>query len=190
MAKVFYIARMKALSALLALLCLASCSSVETSSFKDGRDGRDYKSVKIGKQIWMAENLNFNARGSSCYNNEPANCEKYGRLYNWETARAICPPGWHLPSDDEWDALIAATRRARTANFNDLDAYGFAALPGGFGDGHGQFGNIGGNNGYWWSDAEDDIHTAWVRSITLGRKAVNRGKGDKSILCSIRCVMD
>jgi uncharacterized protein (TIGR02145 family) len=176
---------------LLALLCIASCGYIDTSSFKDERDGKSYKSVKIGGQVWMAENLNYAVRGSACYNNEPANCERYGRLYNWETSQKICPLGWHLPSDEEWEALIATSRRSRGVSFNDVNAYGFASLPGGFGDSEGRFGfggSSGNASGYWWSTAEEDAHNAWVRSAIISRKVINRGKGDKSTLCSVRCV--
>jgi uncharacterized protein (TIGR02145 family) len=82
--------------------------------------------VNIGSQVWMVKNLNCNISGSKCYNDDPANCTKYGRLYNWATAMAlppgcnsssctsqisakhkgICPSGWHIPSDAEWTTLI------------------------------------------------------------------------------------
>ena len=56
----------------------------------------------IGNQVWMAENLYYRtSRGSWCYGNQNANCEKYGRLYTWETAKRVCLAGWHLPSDRE-----------------------------------------------------------------------------------------
>ena len=104
-------------------------------SLTDVRDGKTYKTVKIGSQIWMAENLNYdynqNTAKSYCYNNSADSCAKYGRLYTWaaamdsaavfaddgkgcgykvtctaaDTVRGVCPEGWHLPSSDEWSAL-------------------------------------------------------------------------------------
>jgi len=78
--------------------------------------GHTYNTVQIGNKCWMKENLNYETGNSWCYDNNPDNCEIYGRLYDWQTVmngmtasnsnpsgvQGICPPGWHVPSDKEW----------------------------------------------------------------------------------------
>jgi len=185
------------------------------STFKDSRDSKIYKKVTIGGKTWMAENLNYNANGSRCYKNNADSCAKYGRLYNWETAmngasssssnpsrvRGVCPVGWHLPSDEEWDVLMTAVGGSSTAgtklkardgwynNGNGDDNYGFAALPGGGGSSGGDFGSAG-DGGYWWSATEGDAYYAWYRGMYYIDEYVGRGSYDKSYLFSVRCVAD
>ena len=61
----------------------------------------------IGKNIWFAENLSYDALGSKVYDNKDANEKKYGRLYDFKTAQKACPPGWRLPSKQEYCNLIS-----------------------------------------------------------------------------------
>jgi uncharacterized protein (TIGR02145 family) len=135
--------------------------------------GETYETVTIGTQTWMAKNLNHDVEGSVCYDNDPANCTKYGRLYDQETARAICPKGWRLPKNDEWTTLGnfvgsgAGTKLKATEGWdefstlstpedgNGTDDHGFKALPGGTGyvGSFESYSSIG-RYGYWWSEDE------------------------------------
>jgi len=165
----------------------------------DARDGKKYKTVKIGSQIWMAENLNYEASDSKCYDNKPDNCAKYGRLYNWQTANMACPKGWHLPSKAEWAALTSAVGGAKTeglklksksgwnSNGNGTDDFGFSALPGGYGNSDGSF-NYVGYGGYWWSSTEYDSYNAYRRYMDYYGSNVDWNDYYKTGLFSVRCL--
>jgi len=75
--------------------------------FTDSRDNKTYKWVKLGNQIWMAENLAFKtvSKGGA-YNNDENFIATYGCLYDWPTAKTVAPQGWHLPTDEEWTELL------------------------------------------------------------------------------------
>jgi Fibrobacter succinogenes major domain (Fib_succ_major). len=77
----------------------------------DSRDNRVYRTIVISNHVWTAQNMIFSvstdsASASWCYNNNPQNCEKYGRLYTWQAAQKVCPEGWHLPTSEEWKELL------------------------------------------------------------------------------------
>jgi uncharacterized protein (TIGR02145 family) len=164
-------------------------------------DINDYSTVEIGEQVWMAENLNCNVSGSVCYNNEPANCATYGRLYNWSAAIAACPEGWHLPSDAEWTALenyvggsSTAGKKLKAAsgwssNGNGTDEFDFAALPGGYGNASGNFSYVG-DGGLWWYATEDGASDAYFRYMNYAYEGVYYYDVSKGDLLSVRCLQD
>jgi uncharacterized protein (TIGR02145 family) len=191
----------------------SSSSSVGGGSSPSGGKGNDianYNTKKIGEQTWMAENLDYAVEGSKCYNNDPANCVKYGRLYDWATAIGVCPSGWHLPSNAEWDQLLLTTDdylspgvhlKAKDgwnscgpsgsgSDYLCEDTYGFAALPGGHFD-ENAFGNIG-STGYWWTS--DEISSGgnyyYYYGMSYPSDGVIRISANKSRMFSVRCVQD
>ena len=121
-----------------------SSAAVSYGTLADERDGKTYKTVVIGSQTWMAENLNYETRSSFCYEDKAENCAKYGRLYTWEAAMEACPAGWGVPSLEEFQALVAAVGGYPVAGKalkstegwkdggNGTDDYGFSALPAGY----------------------------------------------------------
>jgi uncharacterized protein (TIGR02145 family) len=177
--------------------------SIPMTPFTDHRDGKTYKTVKIGEQTWLAENLNFECEGSKCYCNNPSNADKYGRLYDWETAMKICPEGWHLPSKSEYEVLdkiiggkkVAGTKLKAASGWNSdgngTDDYGFSALPGGLGNSSGGFGCVG-NRGNWWSASEDDCNSkySYSRLMFYNTRSTYWDILDKSLFLSLRCVRD
>ncbi|MDR2554574.1 MAG: hypothetical protein LBC64_04020 [Fibromonadaceae bacterium] len=110
---------------LCALAFIFSCSSEDTKEGLLEYGGQTYRTIVINGQELMAENLNYAVPGSKCYDNNPANCAAYGMLYDWVMAMAlphscislscenyistphkgICPSGWHVPTNAEWDKL-------------------------------------------------------------------------------------
>jgi uncharacterized protein (TIGR02145 family) len=161
--------------ALIALPTLAQQN--ETGTFRDDRDNKTYKWVKIGTQIWMAENLNYNCyAGTWCPNNNGALCSAYGRIYNFRSAQSVCPIGWHLPSKDEWLLLIdelggekIAGGKAKSVdgweipNVGATNESGFTALPGG-----GRFSKNDtydevGRRALWWSS--DNGYTIQIFTV-------------------------
>jgi uncharacterized protein (TIGR02145 family) len=189
--------------------CLLGCGGKPSdTTFTDKRDGKVYKIVKIGRQVWFAENLNYAAKWSRCYEDSPDSCAKYGRLYGWEAALKACPAGTHLPTNEEWATLVDYVGGDSTAGIklksstgwhwygdhniadNGTDDYGFSALPGGCGivfDGDAA--DVGGT-GCWWSATDDGADVAWGWTMQFYDELVYKDVSLNFSWHSVRCVLD
>ena len=172
-----------------------------TNTLKDLRDGKVYKTVKIGSQVWMAENLNFETDSSFCYRDSAHFCAMHGRLYKWTAAVDACPSGWHLPSKAEFESLIATVGEDSTAGKvlksvsgwssggNGSDDFGFAALPAG------ARGHDGGYSGAYflavfWSSTEINDNNVFNMYLTFDGDSVHQSVDIKDMGNSVRCVKD
>jgi uncharacterized protein (TIGR02145 family) len=164
--------------------------------------GMGVRTVNIGRQVWMAENMNVETTGSWCYENEPENCAKYGRLYTWEAAMRVCPNGWHLPTDEEWKELertlgltreeADATKGRGTTVANKLKPggqSGFAVQWGGYFPPEAQkFHRAGEVATYWTATAAKN--GVWHRDVDRNTTKIWRSTVLKETGCSVRCVQD
>ena len=186
-----------------------------------------YKYVTVAPEgseyskTWMAENLNYETEtGSFCYENNDDNCATYGRLYTWATAvgkteeacgygktcnlgteviRGVCPDGWHLPSQSEWNELIAAVgdnsgKALKSAsgwnnNGNGTDAFGFSALPAGRRYNDVSYYNVG-NNAYFWSSSEYGGNSAYYMYLLSDDDRAGLYNYNKNYGLSVRCVQN
>lgn len=188
----------------------------------------NYPSVLIGAQYWMTHNLDVSTYrngvpipyvsdttiwggltyGAWCYyNNDPANGEIYGKLYNWYAVndlRGLAPTGWHVPSRTEWLILIsnldgptAAGGRMKLAdttiwtslNTGADNSSGFVGLPGGRRFSDGSF-NYVGSEGHWWSTQGDGVPFAWYLSLYDNSTGVSMESNFKKSGFSVRCLRD
>ncbi|MCL1957392.1 MAG: fibrobacter succinogenes major paralogous domain-containing protein [Fibromonadales bacterium] len=160
-------------------------------------EGQTYKTVVIGTQTWMAENLNYDVPDNNtdvCYNNNSANCTMYGRLYDWALAKSVCPSGWHLPSNAEWDVLInnvggsAGKYLKVTDGWNGENKFGFAALPGGYGGLSDSSFYYVGYSGHWWSASGNIANFADAQYMYYDLDGVYKNSPNKYNLLSVRCL--
>ena len=212
----------------------------------DERDGKVYRTVQIGDQIWMAENLNYAdsvktpslLERSWCYDNKTENCDVAGRLYTWaaaidsvklatdadypqdcgagkhcilpDTVYGVCPPGWHLPSYDEWETLFTAVGGQSTAGKvlksqtgwtnkgNGTDAFAFSALPAGYRHNNEYYDQEGITTSFW-SSTESEDSGGWPKGFRAFAVLLlynfdgadwPLGGQEKSFGFSVRCVKD
>ncbi len=174
-----------------------------TGTLTDSRDWKVYKTVTIGTQTWMAENLAYKASsGCWAYNDSIKYVSTYGYLYNWATAKTVCPSGWHLPTDAEWTTLttylggemVAGAKLKSTtnwtSNYGTSNSSGFSALGGGYRNYKGAFVGIGTDGDYWSSSERSTASGAWARTMNYNAINIYRGDYDKVNGYSVRCLKD
>lgn len=173
--------------------------------FIDDRDSEIYTTIQIGDQTWMAENLNYNSLdGSWSYDDNPTNSGIYGKLYTWAAAQSACPDGWHLPSNNEFAALVSylggpevaggkmkesGTTHWKLPNSHASNESNFTALPGGIRYTDGSFFNLE-ENAYFWSSTQDGASDAIYRKLDYDRKSIAYGINSREIGFSVRCIKD
>ena len=188
------------------------------STFTDIRDGKTYKIVKLGEKIWMAENLNYEIKDSLvsncdenggcdmgfptnrpqswCNGNKQENCDKYGRLYNFEAAKVACPPGWHLPEVEEWPergngGYTAFVNYAVVGWGGGKDTYGFTVLPAGEYRASSQYFLEPGRFAFFWTSTIDTRNNNCATMIHFGNGSegmVSVCADDENDGLSVRCV--
>jgi uncharacterized protein (TIGR02145 family) len=211
-------------------------------SIIDPRDGTAYTTVQIGDQCWFSENLNIGTMISDlidqtnngltekyCYDNNESNCDIYGGLYLWDemmdyqasdngnpgTSEGICPDGWHLATEAEWQNLeiflgmdpntvlmegwrgddeggqlkTTGTTYWLSPNTGATDAHGFSALPGGRRNVDGGFQDLG-IEARFWTATEGNTSNAWYRGLANASSLIGRNNVPKMTGRSVRCIKD
>ena len=191
---------------IIAILIFTMNSAAQvTDNYNDTRDGRTYATVNIGTQTWMAENLAFKAKSGYWEYDNDQDKSSMGLLYNWETAKSVCPTGWHLPSNNEFTTLTnflegdsiaggnlkeAGITHWEKPNTGATDKSGFKALPGGYRDiSEEKIMNVG-KHGIWWSSTQYNQNSSCNLILGSTYKRAVRGKANKLYGFSVRCLKD
>jgi uncharacterized protein (TIGR02145 family) len=179
------------------------CPGIPTVTY----GGQVYNTVQIGSQCWLKENLNYAVGNSWCYDDNSSNCDIYGRVYDWNTALTACPPGWHLPSDAEWDVIVnylggssiaggkmkeAGFAHWKLPNTGATNESGFTALPGGTTwnpDIPIPDEDIGLWTA-WWSSSPATYYASFIRAVGYDRSNVVRMQNGIAWHRSVRCMKD
>ena len=197
---------------LMAGFVLFSCEKEEDENMMVDIDGNKYRTVEIGTQTWMAENLRVshdrsgNSLTTYCYIDRDDFCEEFGRLYTWEEALKAAPAGWHLPTDEEWrqmemelglsanDAPIYGWRGTdHGLQLAEGGSSGFEARFAGYKDGtvlwSGRYFDLGYFAAFWTRSQVDTLRAIGY-FIYNNEGAVVRDDYDKTAAFSIRCIKD
>jgi uncharacterized protein (TIGR02145 family) len=180
--------------------------SIEDSTFTDPRDGNVYTIKRYGNQVWMTQDLRYGSNFPPC-----VDCNIYGRFYEFpdpSKAGSVAPPGWHVPSEQEWQVLVnflggntvagAALKDTlywNAPNLGATNSSGFNARAGGLFDFISWQAESLGDTGFWWTTTVWETQTGTVtegRYISMSTNSASVGSGahEVSLGFKIRCVKD
>ncbi len=192
------------------IIAESSSSSGAFGTLVDGRDGQVYRTVTIGEQTWMAQNLNYaytdSEETSYCYNDNTINCDVYGRLYGWDAANNACPEGWYLPTYLDWTNLLSYVSNnyeygvtdvlksdklwiSPEGTYNGLDLLGFAAYPAGAMDMYNTYMYLG-TDAFFWSSVQFSDTKAYFFYINKSKTYLTFSYSEKNVALSVRCIKD
>ena len=165
----------------------------------DARDGKRYKAKRLSGQCWMIENLNYRPEGPGvyCYEDLSSYCNEFGTLYKWsaamnnekkEKSTGVCPKGWHVPSDDEWQNLIDSSGY-EGAELMEGGISNFNVVLSGSRYTNGKYFNRR-EYAYFWSSSSQTDNTAWNRYFPSKGEGIDHYSTDKGHGFSLRCVKD
>ena len=190
------------------ILNLTPLLAQRAGTIADPRDIHHYPVVTIGSLRWFAENLRFATGDSRCYWDDRANCADHGRLYRWEDALHACPPGWRVPTEDDWRSLertlgVAeeeiAKERARGDPAGRRLKYGgdtgFDVRYSGWIDPYKADSSVAmGRNAAFWTATpaapDEGSPTAWHRDVATDRNSIWRSPVNVTYWLSVRCVRE
>lgn len=171
-----------------------------TGVFYDPRDGQEYETVILEFELeqgaiitreWFSSNLNYEKEGSYCYKNYPEYCESYGRLYSWQAAVNVCPSGWHLSTQEEWDLLTRKYGGIKIAagEIKEGGDSGLNIIMAGFGEPDGTYIDIG-VNGYYWNTPGINSKVPGLITFHTGEEYLSADQINETHRNSVRCVRD
>jgi uncharacterized protein (TIGR02145 family) len=175
---------MKKLLTILFVLIAFIVNAQTKGTFIDTRDNKTYKTIKIGEQTWMAENLRYN--DTTLYNYTTILNE---RKPDTSQMKGICPDGWHIPKVSEWNKLFLTIGKQFAADKLE-DKNGFNSLFNGRYNADKKIRENMNTHSYYWSSTERDASTAWVYFLFDGVSSVGKIDGDKKYGYSLRCIKD
>ena len=186
---------------LLGLIILLGNGCKDNATVVSDLEGNQYAVRQFDGSLWMMENLRSqrdNQGNEITYffpNGDSSNVEQYGLLYDYETACKVCPEGWTLPDNDDWDRLLFQNKDSLALSFKEVAFWGemqntnesqFSVRPTGYGN-NGEFDNFFNVKTYFWSKTGHAEHI-WTYIFEKGKDKIRKAEQHSTYAYSVRCI--